>query len=721
MKNVIKLSAISLAVAAAMPMTASADMMKADSVYACDSAATAIYSIQGSGKYSPLTASSYPYESAEALVVKGVVTARADKAKGFYVQEVVGDNNTATSDGIFVYLGDSAPASIEAGKLVCLEGKAKEHYGQTQISGSIDKIVVQGDAEVPAAIPFVVAEGETYAEAMERHEGMKIKLDAASDMKVTGMYGRSGNPLGLVLSHKELLMKPTQVLIPGADALALQKKNDAARLEILPSSNAADGTVPYFKNFNADDGYIRIGDTITNLEGMVGYGYSKYNLNTTNQISVGDLSPRHDRTSAPTIAKRGDIRVASFNVLNFFNDAVGGDETPSGNRGAKTEEDMIKQRTKIVNAIIAMNSDIVGLMEIANNGYGDKSAIKNLVDALNAELRDIEAYTFVEVADADKFDGKYLGSDDAIAVGMLYRATKVKPTGKAFVVATPEQHIAADTVTRGEGDNIEKNPDINRAQRHSLGQEFEVNGEKLTVIVNHFKSKGSACLEDWLETAYDYSDPQPADLQGHCNEFRVSAADAVGKAVSKLEGDVLVIGDLNSYGLEDPIRVLTDYDASKASEAEAPIVTAAYTTLNGEVFDATSRTITKGYGLVNLNTQEHGVNSYGYNYANELGNLDHALANTSAAKRVVGIEDWHINAVETPLFQYSAKYQGDLVISDAAYRSSDHDPIIVALSYPIPVPPTPEAKPVPAPDDGGSLGFLGLAFLSAFGLRRRRS
>ena len=37
---------------------------------------------------------------------------------------------------------------------------------------------------------------------------------------------------------------------------------------------------------------------------------------------------------------------------------------------------MVLQRTKIVNAITAMNADIVGLMEIANNGFGEKSAIK---------------------------------------------------------------------------------------------------------------------------------------------------------------------------------------------------------------------------------------------------------------------------------------------------------------------------------------------------------
>ncbi len=146
--------------------------------------------------------------------------------------------------------------------------------------------------------------------------------------------------------------------------------------------------------------------------------------------------------------RRGDIRVASFNVLNFFNDAVGGDANPTGdNRGALSEEEMLLQRTKIVNAITAMNADIVGLMEIANNGFGEKSAIRNLVDALNEQQADKDIYAFVEIADTDKKDGKYLGGD-AITVGMLYRPARVTPAAEAFVIATPEQHAAEAVASR---------------------------------------------------------------------------------------------------------------------------------------------------------------------------------------------------------------------------------------------------------------------------------
>lgn len=74
------------------------------------------------------------------------------------------------------------------------------------------------------------------------------------------------------------------------------------------------------------------------------------------------------------------------------------------------------------------------------------------------------------------------------------------------------------------------------------------------------------------------------------------------------------------------------------------------------------------------------------------------------------------------MFEYPSQYTGDLVKSDNAFSASDHDPVIVALSYPAPVVVTPEPEVKPAPvgqKSGGSLGFLALMMLSALGLRRR--
>ncbi|GGI76051.1 endonuclease [Shewanella hanedai] len=712
MDNVKRLSVLALSIAAALPAVANADVLISEyvegSAFSCvGETITPIYKVQGAGDSSPLVPTG-EFVSAETVTIKGIVTARGDSLqKGFYLQEAQGDGSPYTSDGVFVYLGEKAAEGIQAGVAVCVKGLVQERYNQTQIAGDAANIEIGEQGEKLAATPFYVADGENLAQALERYEGMHIVLDAGSDMRITRNFSfdYSSYRNNMVLSHIAPLMKPTQVYAPLSDeAVAQQKANRSNELYIESDYKANNGEVPYFPDFNAETGYMRVGDQLTNIAGVVGYSYSNYRLVVTNEITAGDLIRENDRTAVPAIATQGDIRVASFNVLNFFNDMVGGDDTPNGNRGASTEAEMLLQRAKLVSAITAMNADIVGLMEIANNGFGEMSAIQNLLDAINAELSAEEAYSFIEISDEDKYQGKFIGSD-AITVGILYRAATVAPDSSAFVIKTPEQHAEEGVATRGED---EASPEYNKYQRHSLGQTFSIHDDKLTIVVSHLKSKGSECLEDWIEFA---EDEDPADLQGHCNEFRVSAAKVIGEAISDIEGDLLVIGDMNAYGMEDPIAVLTDYDASTANRE---IVTASWTTLDGVIYEREGSKIDKGYGLINLNTQAHGPATFGYSYSGELGNLDHALGNASVAKRMVAIEDWHINAVESNLFEYGSKYTGDLEKSENVFSSSDHDPVIIALEYPAPVTPEPAPK-----DDGGSLGYLGLAMLSLLGLRRR--
>jgi predicted extracellular nuclease len=687
--------------------------------FTCNSATlTNIYDVQGTGDASPFIADG-SFSSANEVTVKGIVTSRSDSLyKGFFIQDMQGDNSPYTSDGIFVFMNQAAPDTIQPGTEVCVQGKVNEFYGSTQIDIKDDqKIEVGGLVKVPAAVEFYVADGETLAQALERVEGMKVKLDAGSEMTITRTfsYDYAGRRNNMVLSHQAPLMKPTQVFEPNsAEAVALGQANAVNQLFVESDYKAKNGKVPYFPDFNAETGYIRVGDQLTNIEGVIGYSYSAYRLLATNTITAGDFIRANDRTDVPTVADMGDIRVASFNVLNFFNDAVGGDANPSNsNRGALVEDEMVLQRTKIVNALVAMNADVVGLMEIANNGFGELSAIQNLVDALNAELADEQAYRFVEVEEADKFDGKYIGSD-AITVGMLYRPARISLDGAAKVIATPEQHAAEAVQTREKDSVVEASPSYDKYQRHSLLQTFSINDEKLTIVVNHLKSKGSGCIEEWAEFN---EDSEPADMQGKCNAFRVSAAKVLGESLKDVEGDVLVIGDLNAYGKEDPVAVLTDYDASTTDHI---IRTASWTTLNGKVYEREGSVIDKGYGLINLNTQAHGAATYSYSYNGELGNLDHALGNASLAAKLVDIDDWHINSVESNLFEYGSKYTGELVKTASPFSASDHDPVIIALSYPAPVTPTPTPTPEPVQDsDGGSLGYFALMLLGALGLRRR--
>ncbi|MCS3455879.1 putative extracellular nuclease [Aeromonas sp. BIGb0405] len=631
---------------------------------------TPIPAIQGSGATSPLVPAGR-FESDITYTTRGRVTQVVNGLyKGFFIQEMQGDGDERTSDGLFVHSTQSNPA-IKPGVEVCVQGKVAEYYNQTQI-GATDLVVTDTNVQPLAAVDLLPDGGESLQALLERHEGMRVRLVPASSLVVTRNFSfdYDGKRNNLVLAYGAPLIKSTQKFpAMSQEASDWAARNLANQLVVETDAKAPDGVLPWYPGFHPEQGYLRIGDKLNNLEGAIGYSYSQYRLVADNQIGSADVDHGGwDRSDTPELAMTGDLRIASFNVLNFFTSVVGGDANPTGsNRGALTVPEFELQRTKIVSAITRLNADVVGLMEIENNGYGEHSAIANLVAALNGALPD-EADHYAWVASPD---GQPIGTD-AITVGLIYKPAKVQLAGGAELIPLPVQ--VAETQ-----DAAGKPVTIRQGMRESLLQRFtSPKGDApLTLVVNHLKSKGSACFEDYP----DYASADPLDGQGHCNALRVSAAKVLGEQLATESGDLLLLGDLNAYGLEDPIRVLTDYDP--AAQARQ-ILSASFTTLAGQPYEEQGSALGKGAGLVNLNTQFHGTDTYSYSYEGELGNLDHALANASLASKVVGIEDWHINSAESNFFEYGVKYSGQLAKSEGPFSASDHDPVLIAIDYPEP-------------------------------------
>ena len=82
-----------------------------------------------------------------------------------------------------------------------------------------------------------------------------------------------------------------------------------------------------------------------------------------------------------------------------------------------------------------------------------------------------------------------------------------------------------------------------------------------------------------------------------------------------------------------------------------------------------------------------------------MGYLDHGLAgvNPSLADEVTGVTVWHINADEPDLIDYDMSFKlpaQDALYAPDAYRSSDHDPVIIGLNVCDEIAPTVEAVSV---------------------------
>ena len=665
--------------------------------------------IQGDGSTSPLIESGY--ESEDDYQVVGVVTAIQETALGshlpvgFFLQDPDGDGDENTSDAIFV---EGEVTGLAVGNTVTVQGKASEYYSWTILTDITINNIEESVTEITAT-PLRTAEtDEDFDFTLERHEGMLIELDATADMHVTRTFSfdYSSYRNNMVAAYERVNITANQLYVPASDeADAQEDENEDRRLFIESFEKAENGEVPWYGDYlsasavpmedgtTSSDDYIRIDDTIDGLQGVVGYSYSEYRLYVTNEATSETFIHNNDRTTTPEIAD-GELRIATFNVLNYFNSSFGGDDNPTGtNRGAETEAEFTRQGDKIAKAIIAMDADIVGLMEIENNGFGENSAIAHLVDKINLLIEDEDQhYTYVV---SDDEDVTYIGTD-AIANQVIYKASKVT-LDTYRLIEMPEQHA-----TEGE--------DVDNYQRDAITPTFSINDsdETITISVNHFKSKGSTCWED-----VNLQNEEDLDGQGSCENLRVSAAQHLGTELESIEGHKLILGDLNSYANEDPILLLTelpeDYSVTPARD----------TFIGSETMDTDSpESLSSAFGFVNV-IENFNTDSFSYSYNDEVGTLDYILVDADTAENnVVAAIDWNINATESSLSDYSVDYSGDLQKFDDIYRASDHDPAIVVLNFSSDESTADDSST--EDESAGSFGGLSILLLAGLSLFRRK-
>lgn len=577
-----------------------------------------IHDIQGSGAATPLANTEV---MVEALVVGDFQNNGSDDAgdlRGFFLQEEESDydGDDTTSEGLFVFDGSGA-VDVSPGDLVRVVGTVSEYFGMTQISAATVEVLSSGNGlPAPRERLLPVASTDEY----EAVEGMRVTFPQALQISEYYNYDRFGEiVLALPGDGEPRAMTPTAVEAPGSNGYAMRAdRNRRSRILLDDGSNAENPDFNRHPNGAAFalDNRFRGGDEVGGLTGVMHYSFSAYRVQPT---AGADYVAANPRPSLPEIG--GSLQVASMNVLNYFTSLDGGGDScgPSATlecRGADDAGELVRQRDKIVAALAAMDADIVGLIEIENDN-GEAAA--DLVAALNASLGE-ERYTALETGTI---------GEDAIKVAFIYQSQSVQALGDFAVL---------DSAV---------NPDfLDSKNRPALAQTFAAgNGGKLTVVVNHFKSKGSDCD--------DLGDPDIGDGQGNCNRTRTDAALALAQWLAadptgQGAGDVLVIGDLNAYDQEDPIAALAD---------------AGYEDLLGRF---------------------QGEFGYSYVFDGQFGYLDYALASEALAGRIAGAAVWHINADEPDILDYDTSYkspaQAALYAADA-YRSSDHDPVLVGLNF----------------------------------------
>jgi 5'-nucleotidase len=629
--------------------------------------------VQGVGDTSPLVGQN--------VIIEGVVTAAYPTGgfHGFFLQtQGTGPepNPSGASDGIFVFQSLSGtPLDEDAvvGNFVRVTGKVSEYKGSSSDQRSL--------TEVTAAAADIVDAGEDFSPvqaltipwpttdaARESIEGMQFQ--PKGDYTVTNTYATNQyGEVGLAVGDHPLIQN-TEVAKPGtpaADAVVadnakrLVTLDDGASTNFLANSFSAgtcaprpipclingDLTPPYVSNTEP----VRVGEAATfSAPVVVDYRFDLWRFQPTEQVVGPDnaespVSFTNTRTAAPDtsdIDQLGtpDLRVASFNVLNYFTDL--GDQDPDCNaywdrdgngnnvqggcdqRGAWDAQDLARQTEKEVSAINALGADVVGLMEIENSakfGHNRDAALASLVAALN-DKAGAGTWAFVP----SSTDLPSVDLQDVITNGMIYKPANVMRVDRS----------------RALGDQSAENQAFGNA-REPIAQTFKKKngkGDKFLFVVNHFKSKGSAGPFP--------GDEDTGDGQGASVTSRILQAQALRDWVPGVAAEygakaVVMAGDYNSYTMEDPLDVL--YDAG-------------YTDV-GSTFDP---------------------DSYSYSFSGLSGSLDHILVNDYALRMSTGADHWNINSGESVALEYSRyNYHATNFHDPGPYRSSDHDPVVLGL------------------------------------------
>lgn len=492
------------------------------------------------------------------VTVEGVISAilmAPGQLGGLFIQSL-----NEPVRGIFVYAPNiPEQRQLKVGTQILIRARLHEFKGQLELS-NIDQIWICGQhALSPKTVNLT-------------------KLDALQLRALEGVLIHITNKM-IVIDNHQLAQYGSLTLAPLRPIKGIiEQPTDKYLILDDGSHHANPRPVPYLNYLETR----RVGSSLNDLTGILTFAFDHFRLHPTQQPQFSDDNPRPPALSMP---RAGSLRIASFNIENYF--------LTQGERGAKNLAVMQEQRAKLIPAILALNADLLALMEVEN----EPTALQDLVNRINRFQPTHEQYLAVA--------GQRHWGADAIRVAILF-----KPSQLRLVKLLADDRQA----------NFIRPPMIASFTTHR--------GYPLTVVAAHFKSKAGCPRKGDVD-----------DSQGCWNQKRLSQSRALRALLHHLKLDnnqLLIMGDLNSYEGEAPLKSLMAHDLHNTIAERVP---------------ASQR--------------------YTYIYHGLAGALDHILAGKVIDALIERAGIWHINADE-PAF---LAYDRDWTQNRSIYRSSDHDPV----------------------------------------------
>ena len=541
--------------------------------------------VQGESHESPL--------AGKEVIINNVVVTKTDKT-GFYVQDKVSDNNSRTSDAVYVASKDK----VASGDLLKVQGTVKEGYmeeysvkpGQTfkKPAGSLTvtqiinaTITKLGKAELPKALNIsekmpkdIVDQTPTKynpeTEALdywESLEGMRVEV---TKPKVTGpqykgdIYVLPGDYKGQKLNN-----------IGGVNL-----RPGVQNTEVLPVTVGNKFVAKAKDYFNE------------NISGVVTYRNKTYKIDPSTVPTLQDGGLK--REVSKIYPAEDKLTIASYNIENFSANNNGHDETPE------------EKVDKIANSFIkeVHSPDIITLIEVQDNNGGVNDGTVDGVKSGEKLAQRIKSlggpdYKYTEIAPVDGKDGGKPGAN--IRVAYLYNPKRVTLIGK--------EKGGSEEAARFVNGHLEKNPArIDPTSVHfekvrkSLAAEFEFKGERIVVIANHLKSK----LGD--DAIYGSNQPSVENTKAkRIEEAKILNAFIKEGLRQNPNLKFVLTGDFNDFEFSDSVKTIV------------------------------------GSELVNLMAEHEQGDRYSYFYRGSNQSLDNILISKNIKDKVV-FSPVHINA-----------------------------------------------------------------------------
>ncbi|MEO0845162.1 MAG: lamin tail domain-containing protein [Cyanobacteria bacterium J06648_1] len=575
-----------------------------------------IFNIQGAALVSPLNSSQ--------VSTTGIVT--AVESNGFYLQDPTGDNNTATADGIFVFTS-SAPG-VSVGDALEVAGTVSEftpggassgNLSTTQISNANITTVSTGNT-LPAAV--IIGNGgrvppttsiddnpSSYnpdADGIDFFESLEGMLVTAQDTVAVAGTNRFGEIFTVVDG--------------GAGATGISDRNtlNISPDDFNPEKVQIDQDSDILPDFDFPE--VNVGDSLGNVTGVISYDFGNFQINPTQPFSATPANLTAEVTSLQPGAEQ--LTVASYNVLNLDPNDDDGDTDVADGRYEAIADDIVTNLN---------TPDIIGLQEIQDNN----GSVDDGVTAADANLQ--------QLVDAIAANGgtQYEFIDNTFIVD---GASGGQPGGNiqtAFLY-NPDRVDLVEGSVRPIGDQAPGSP-FNGA-RLPLVADFAFNGQEVTVIDNHFSSKGGSSPIFGVDQPFEELQENP-DVNGSLDE-RQAQAEAVDSFVEDILGDnpdanVAVLGDLNEFEFISPVDEILGSD------------------------------------LTNLVDTLPEDERYSFIFQGNSQQLDHIL-----------VSDSLLEGAEFDIVHVNTEF------AETPQRASDHDPIIASLTIENSEPEPPEVNEI---------------------------